>query len=263
MCRLMTGYAVSFNRRYQRQGHLFQNRFKSIVVDDEPYLLGLVRYIHLNPLRAGLVRSVTALARYPWTGHATLMGNVERAFQDTDEILVRFGRRVGNARNQLVEFMSDLKAAKGEERLFKGGGLIRSAGGIGQVLRRSKDEREMYDERILGDGQFVQAMLEKSGIECQPILLNDSKRETQLGSLLNKVCERYMTTPESVRAGNRTSRASKARNLVAFAAERYLGWSGKNLAGKLGVSPSVISRCIRKGEREAADNGLIMKEFFL
>ena len=56
MRRLMTGYAVAFNRRYKRHGHLFQNRFKSIVVDDDAYLLGLVRYIHLNPLRAGLVR---------------------------------------------------------------------------------------------------------------------------------------------------------------------------------------------------------------
>ena len=70
MRRLTTGYAVAFNRRTKRHGHLFQNRYKSIVVDDEAYLLGLVRYIHLNPLRAGLVRSVTALARYPWSGHA-------------------------------------------------------------------------------------------------------------------------------------------------------------------------------------------------
>jgi putative transposase len=54
MKRVLTGYAVGFNRRHNRQGHLFQNRYKSILCQEEPYLLELVRYIHLNPLRAGL-----------------------------------------------------------------------------------------------------------------------------------------------------------------------------------------------------------------
>ena len=52
---LLGGYAGAFNRRHRRQGHLFQNRYKSIVVEEEPYRLELTRYIHLNPLRAGLV----------------------------------------------------------------------------------------------------------------------------------------------------------------------------------------------------------------
>jgi REP element-mobilizing transposase RayT len=55
MRRLLTGYAGAFNRRHKRVGHLFQNRYKSIVVEEERYLLELVRYLHLNPLRAGVV----------------------------------------------------------------------------------------------------------------------------------------------------------------------------------------------------------------
>jgi len=55
MRRLLTGYAVSFNRRHRRHGQLFQNRYKSILCQEDPYLIELVRYIHLNPLRAGLV----------------------------------------------------------------------------------------------------------------------------------------------------------------------------------------------------------------
>ena len=51
---LLSGYANAFNRRHQRTGHLFQNRYKSILCEDEPYFLELVRYLHLNPLRAGL-----------------------------------------------------------------------------------------------------------------------------------------------------------------------------------------------------------------
>jgi hypothetical protein len=69
MLRLLTGYAVYFNRRHRRSACLFQNRFKSIVVEEEPYFLGLLRYIHLNPVCAGLVEDLQALDAYPWSGH--------------------------------------------------------------------------------------------------------------------------------------------------------------------------------------------------
>ncbi len=74
MRRLLTGHAVTFNLRHKRSGHLFQNRFKSIVCEEEAYLLELVRYIHLNPLRAGMVSDMNQLDAYPWSGHAVLMG---------------------------------------------------------------------------------------------------------------------------------------------------------------------------------------------
>jgi len=74
MRRLMTGYAVTFNRRHRRAGHLFQNRYKSVVCEENPYLLELIRYIHLNPLRAKLVEDLKALNKYPWTGHSAILG---------------------------------------------------------------------------------------------------------------------------------------------------------------------------------------------
>ena len=74
MRRLMTGYAVTFNIRHRRSGHLFQNRYKSVVCEEDPYLLELIRYIHLNPLRAKLVEDLKALDKYPWTGHSVLLG---------------------------------------------------------------------------------------------------------------------------------------------------------------------------------------------
>lgn len=62
MRRLMTGHAVTYNHRYSRKGHLFQNRFKSIIVDEETYFLELVAYIHLNPARVGIDIEITGLA---------------------------------------------------------------------------------------------------------------------------------------------------------------------------------------------------------
>ena len=74
MRRLMTGYAVTFNKRHKRSGHLFQNRYKSVVCEEDTYLLELIRYIHLNPLRASLVQNLKELDKYPWTGHSTILG---------------------------------------------------------------------------------------------------------------------------------------------------------------------------------------------
>jgi REP element-mobilizing transposase RayT len=75
MRRLLTGYAVVFNLRHQRAGHLFQNRYKSIACDGDSYLLELVRYIHLNPLRAGIVDTLASLDDHPWCGHCVFRRN--------------------------------------------------------------------------------------------------------------------------------------------------------------------------------------------
>ena len=77
MRRLLTGYAISYNRRHRRWGHLFQNRYKSIVCDEDAYFTELVRYIHLNPLRAKLVKSLAQLDRYRWSGHGVIMGKIQ------------------------------------------------------------------------------------------------------------------------------------------------------------------------------------------
>jgi putative transposase len=64
MRRLLTGYAGWFNKKYKRHGQLFQNRYKSFLCQEDIYLKKLVRYIHLNPLRAGIVVDLKALDQY-------------------------------------------------------------------------------------------------------------------------------------------------------------------------------------------------------
>jgi len=63
MRRLLTGHAIYYNYRHRRHGHLFQNRYKSILCQEDTYLLELVRYIHLNPLRAGVIQDIGKLHR--------------------------------------------------------------------------------------------------------------------------------------------------------------------------------------------------------
>jgi putative transposase len=64
----------TFNKRHKRAGHLFQNRYKSVICEEDPYLLELIRYIHLNPLRAKLVLDLNELDKYPWSGHSAILG---------------------------------------------------------------------------------------------------------------------------------------------------------------------------------------------
>lgn len=72
--RLLTWYAQYYNRRHKRTSHLFENRYKSILCDEENYLLALVRYIHLNSIRAKIVQTMEQLDRYPWSGHRAFIG---------------------------------------------------------------------------------------------------------------------------------------------------------------------------------------------
>ncbi len=90
MRRLLTGYVVNFNKRHRKYGHLFQNRNKSIVCQEDVYLKELVRYIHLNLLRAGLVKDLKELNRNPWSGHSALAGKVKRGMVEHQVCAVFF-----------------------------------------------------------------------------------------------------------------------------------------------------------------------------
>jgi putative transposase len=91
MRRLLTGYVVTFNRRHRRHGQLFQNRYKSIICQEDLYLKELVRYIHLNPLRAKLVSKISGLNKYKYCGHSALMGKRTCPWQDEKYVLSFFG----------------------------------------------------------------------------------------------------------------------------------------------------------------------------
>lgn len=106
MARVGTGYAGRFNRRYDRVGHLFQNRYRSRLVHDDRDLIGLVRYVHLNPLAGGLVRDLDELADYPWTGHAALAGRAKpEPFHSVSLVLSLLGGSREDARRHLAELM--------------------------------------------------------------------------------------------------------------------------------------------------------------
>ena len=128
MSRLLTGYAGWFNRKYKRHGQLFQNRYKSILCQEDPYLKELVRYIHLNPLRAGLVKDLKTLDGFPWCGHGVLMGKSDQPWQNLEYVYQLFSDRKKEARKKYRKFVED-GISEGKRPELTGGGLLRSIGG--------------------------------------------------------------------------------------------------------------------------------------
>lgn len=107
MQRLLTGHAIYYNNKYDRRGYLFQNRFKSILCLDEAYFLQLVRYIHLNPLKAGLVNDIDQLSVYPWSGHRVLIGLTRFTWQNDSAVLEMFDGDENLARQEYIDFLND------------------------------------------------------------------------------------------------------------------------------------------------------------
>ncbi|MBW1939307.1 MAG: transposase, partial [Deltaproteobacteria bacterium] len=103
----LSGYTISLNRRHGRHGYLYQNRYKSILCQEDEYLLELVRYIHLNPVRAVMVNGLNELDRYRWSVHGILVGCRRRTWQNRDEILSYFGLKKREAVRQYGEFIED------------------------------------------------------------------------------------------------------------------------------------------------------------
>src|SRR4030067_1093181 len=161
MRKLLTGYVVNFNLRHKRHGHLFQNRYKSIICEDDPYLLELTRYIHLNPLRAGMVRDMRALSTYRWADHSAIMGRVKRDWQDIETVLSYVGKR-RKAVEKYEQYVQE-GVSLGKRSEFVGGGLIRSLGGWSQVLSlRRKGDKIASDERVLGGDEFIQNLMSEA-----------------------------------------------------------------------------------------------------
>jgi putative transposase len=248
MRRLLTGYVIGFNRRHKRRGQLFQNRYKSIICQEETYLQELVRYIHLNPVRAGIIQTLDELNSYKYCGHSVLMGKVKREWQDTDYVLGYFGKSKGKARNEYESFIKK-GFSQGRKNELTGGGLIRSLGGwieAGEVLKSGI--HIMSDERILGDSDFVDSIISQSNEEHY----ERRHRLKRLGYNLDRIAERVAEVlgleSDEVYSRGRQERKVKARSLLCFWASRELGMSHTVLAKKLEMSLANIGFSVERGE---------------
>jgi REP element-mobilizing transposase RayT len=248
MRRLLTGYAGSYNRRHRRHGHLFQNRYKSILCQEDTYLKELVRYIHLNAVRAKLVIDLESLDRHPYSGHSVIMGRKTRSWQDADGVLGLFSDNVSLARRRYRAFVKD-GITQGHRADLIGGGLIRSHGGWSNVKAlRKANIFQKSDERILGDGKFVEEVLfasqeqmnKKYGLDAVGV----SAEEVAM------VSARLMNIrPELIYSPGKDRSRVQSRSLFCYWMTRGVGVSMTELSRQLRISLSAVSLCVKRGEK--------------
>lgn len=205
-------YTRWINRRENRTGHLFQGRYKAVLVDGDSYLLELVRYIHLNPVRAGLVASPE---EYPWGSHRAYLGRETLPWLTTDWLLASFGEQVDRARAAYATFVLDGVA---EERRpeFHGAGV---------------------DSRLLGDDDFLDKCLSGSG--GMPLRLTARQ-------IIDQVCRAYRFDASILQAKSQRRKASEARAAAGWLARESGCVTLTEIAGLVNRDVGSISSAVRR-----------------
>ena len=258
MRRLLTGYALSFNHRHRRHGQLFQNRYKSFLCEEDVYLKELVRYIHLNPLRARMVKDLKALKKYRWCGHSALMGKAEAIFQDTAYVLKIFGQSFKQARRAYEGYVS--KGVKqGRRPDLIGGGLLRSVGGWAK-LRGFRDigVRIKGDERILGSSDFVERVLKEADEQLEG-KYRLQVRVISLQALVEKVAHYYKIDPENLKSASKERPVTKARRALCYIAVRKLGYKCTDVTKTVDIRAVTVSKAVSLGSK-LSEIGKIQKQ---
>jgi len=216
-------YTRWINRREGRMGHLFQGRYKALLVDADSYLLELTRYIHLNPVRAGMVRDP---AEYRWSSHRAYLGTETIPWLTTDWVLSQFGMQLSVSRRGYKEFVSEGVGEGHREDFYQG--------------------RE--DPRVLGDDQFVEGVLGRSA--------EKSASRPSLDKLVKTVCEAYGVTDRQLCDLSRNRKAAEVRSVIGHLAMQTECAALTEVARRFGRDVATLS----KGVRRLAEQAEVSKE---
>ena len=230
MHHVMTGYAVNFNLRRGRAGHLFQNRYKAIICGFDEYFMQLVPYIHLNPLRSGLVRDLGDLVNYKWCGHAALATGGEDGVIDKQELLQHFGDSEAAALSNYARLMVEkakehglaAPSARQGEQLW----ALRKAGACGRGM--------------FGGDDFVEGLLKAD----EKTIDRESKSRAEL---LAEVSRLTGIQRAEILRPSRNRESARARAIYCYLCKEEAGVSGPELMAELKINQSGISKLINKG----------------
>ena len=161
-------YTRYLNTRLKRVGHVFQGRFKAFLVDQDRYGLALVRYLHLNPVRAKMVKRADA---YAWSSHRAYLGEEDLPWLTTDWVLGQFGERLTSARQRFAAFV-DAGIREGHSEVFYGG---------------------QADARVVGEEDFVKKVLPEKVREARP---------PSLSAIVAHVCQSASMAGSPVKSNN-------------------------------------------------------------
>jgi len=205
---LLTGYARRFNKIHRRRGHLFEGRYKATVCDRDSYLLELVRYIHLNPVRAKMVKRP---GEWQWSGHGEYLGNENRGLIDSGPV------------------MGELRTAARYEAFIRDGARV-----------NYRAEWHPGDGApFLGPERFVKKIAKES-------VAPPSSRRATLKDLLRSVAAKSGLSPEILLRKGRLARVVNARDQFMRDAVLQQGYLASQVATFLACHPSNVSRALQK-----------------
>ena len=218
----------------------------------------LVRYIHLNPLRANLVSKISLLDRYAYSGHSTLMGYKRNLWQDVDYVLSFFGKRISTCRKKYRQFV-EKGVEQGRQPGLTGGGLVRSSGGWGALKSMRRMGLHLKgDERILGDSDFVESVL-KTANEAMERKYQLQAAGYDFDKVVDRVSKFFQLKPAEILLPSKQRHRVKARSLLCFWTVKELGMSSLSIAVRLGITQPAVSRLAQRGEKLAIENSLYLE----
>jgi putative transposase len=229
MRRLLTGHSVSFNRRHRRAGHLFQNRYRAVLCEEDAYLLQLVRYVHLNPVRAKLVKDPST---YEWSSHRAYLRRRAPAWLRTEMVLEQLGGRAAYRR-----FISE------GYREGKRGDLCGVDGG-GKGTEEEGVRRLWLGSQVLGGERFARSLARRQrGHEGEREMRRG--RAEELPGLMGRVAKRFGVPEERLRGRGRSAVVSRARRALVRAAVVERGIRPVDVSRALGISTASVSAHLR------------------
>lgn len=178
LSRIMQNVSLQFtkwiNDSRSRTGHLFQGRYKALLIDADAYLLELVRYVHLNPVRAGIAATAD---EYPWSGHRGYLGKELIPWLTSDYVLSIFSQGTEQSREECESFVRD--------------GM--------EEGRRNEFHSGTCEGRLLGDASFTDEIL---------LRVNQrGEQEYSLDEIVSVVCAHFMIPKEKLKASGKTWRS--------------------------------------------------------
>lgn len=205
-------YTIYYNKKYQTVGHLFQGRYKAILCDRDEYLLSLLKYIHLNPMRA----KIAAPWEYEWSSHRSYASKEsENTLVDTEKVLNMFSGSKTAARKLYQAYMEDTDAKIGKQDVYA-----------------------TVDQRILGNEEFVERVRGKIDVSIKG---RKRAKAYSLPEIAGAVEEIYGIGLKEIRQSGKARRLTEAKKIISLIANEY-GYKNKEVAEYIGKDPMIVTR---------------------
>jgi hypothetical protein len=248
MRKLNAAYAQYYNRTHHRKGYLFQDRYKSIPTSDIGYIKELLCYIHLNPIRAGIITNLGGLNLFNWSGHSALTGRLVFPWMHTNESLLRFGRSLRQGREKYLTVLNKMIQRE------------RKSSATFNAWHGDIDNKHISDIAQDGSSSERDSVFIRNAVKEYHTKLERCKHLIENGWNIERVVDRVLVLfdlkQEDIISNTKKRDVVNARALIYYWATKELGMSFISVARYFGHTCSTATRSVEKGKQLATKQGI-------